>query len=261
MPFYPQSATSEGACLESLLFHSFHFRLTFDFIKELGECIIFDWFSYVDNYLKNIQVIIFIIGLHIQLHNLSHGVSDDNISKKIKCKDFFFILFNNWNVLFMINKWKHQQRFLYRGSNINKNILWVFIFLYFLINERKMSSTPYTCLLMLEANKSNSKATSRSSSISESKAKLIPTCYFNFKLIVMVKFWASVNNQWPLDWFRTKVITIKDKKSIIVWEIRQVTKSGTQLETWTWRVYGLYEIIRLPRTRLFVCKPIKYSKK
>jgi len=37
MPLYPQSATSQGACLDSLLFHCFHFKLTFESIKELGS--------------------------------------------------------------------------------------------------------------------------------------------------------------------------------------------------------------------------------
>jgi hypothetical protein len=32
--FYPRSATSQGACPDSLFFHCFHFRLTFESIKE-----------------------------------------------------------------------------------------------------------------------------------------------------------------------------------------------------------------------------------
>jgi hypothetical protein len=35
-PFYPQSVVSQGACLDSLPFRRFHFRFTFEFIKELG---------------------------------------------------------------------------------------------------------------------------------------------------------------------------------------------------------------------------------
>ncbi len=46
-PLYPQSATSQGACPNSLLFCCFHFILTFESIKELGsaswcvECIFY----------------------------------------------------------------------------------------------------------------------------------------------------------------------------------------------------------------------------
>jgi len=36
MPLYPQNATSQGVCSNSLLFCCFHFRLTFESIKELG---------------------------------------------------------------------------------------------------------------------------------------------------------------------------------------------------------------------------------
>ncbi len=36
-PFYPQSATSQEACPNSLLGQYFHFRLTFEYIKELGN--------------------------------------------------------------------------------------------------------------------------------------------------------------------------------------------------------------------------------
>jgi hypothetical protein len=36
-PLYPQSVANQGACPKSLLFHCFHFRLTSEFIKELGS--------------------------------------------------------------------------------------------------------------------------------------------------------------------------------------------------------------------------------
>ncbi len=36
-PLYPQSATSQGACFDSLLFSCFHLRLTFESIKEVGS--------------------------------------------------------------------------------------------------------------------------------------------------------------------------------------------------------------------------------
>ncbi len=35
-PLYPQSAMSQGTCPSSLFFYCFHFRLTFESIKELG---------------------------------------------------------------------------------------------------------------------------------------------------------------------------------------------------------------------------------
>jgi len=35
-PLYPQSAASQGACPNSLLFRCFHFILVFESIKELG---------------------------------------------------------------------------------------------------------------------------------------------------------------------------------------------------------------------------------
>jgi hypothetical protein len=35
-PFYPQSVTSQGMCPNSLFFRCFHFKLTFEYIKELG---------------------------------------------------------------------------------------------------------------------------------------------------------------------------------------------------------------------------------
>jgi hypothetical protein len=37
MPFYPQSATSQGESPNPLLFRRFHFRFTFESIKELGS--------------------------------------------------------------------------------------------------------------------------------------------------------------------------------------------------------------------------------
>jgi RsiW-degrading membrane proteinase PrsW (M82 family) len=36
-PLYPQSATSQGACPDSLLFDCFHFKLVIESIKELGS--------------------------------------------------------------------------------------------------------------------------------------------------------------------------------------------------------------------------------
>jgi hypothetical protein len=36
-PLYPQSVANQGACPKFLLFHHFHFKFTFEFIKELGN--------------------------------------------------------------------------------------------------------------------------------------------------------------------------------------------------------------------------------
>jgi hypothetical protein len=36
-PLYPQSVVNQGACPNSMLFHCFQFRLTFESIKELGS--------------------------------------------------------------------------------------------------------------------------------------------------------------------------------------------------------------------------------
>jgi len=37
MPLYPQNAANQGVCLNSLLFHYFHFKLMLEFIKEIGS--------------------------------------------------------------------------------------------------------------------------------------------------------------------------------------------------------------------------------
>ncbi len=46
----PQSALSQGTCPDSLLFRCFHFKLTFDFIKELGSpsISIYTWFFFLE---------------------------------------------------------------------------------------------------------------------------------------------------------------------------------------------------------------------
>jgi hypothetical protein len=59
-PFYPQSVMSQGACPDSLLFHYFHFKLTFESIKEFRNASIgifqntwvINWILY-----KNMEVI------------------------------------------------------------------------------------------------------------------------------------------------------------------------------------------------------------
>jgi hypothetical protein len=47
MPLYPQSVMSQGACYNSLFFHCFHFRFTFESIKKLGSA---------SRYLKNLAI-------------------------------------------------------------------------------------------------------------------------------------------------------------------------------------------------------------
>jgi hypothetical protein len=43
----------------------------------------------------------------------------------------------------------------------------------------------------------------------------------------MVEWRASLNNQCPLDWFRTQAIITKEKESITIWQIRHVKGGGT----------------------------------
>jgi hypothetical protein len=45
-PFYPQSATSQEACFDSLFFCCFHFQLTFESIKKLGTMYTISDFSF-----------------------------------------------------------------------------------------------------------------------------------------------------------------------------------------------------------------------
>ncbi len=37
MPLYPRSVTSQGACPNFLLFHCFHFKITFESFEEVGS--------------------------------------------------------------------------------------------------------------------------------------------------------------------------------------------------------------------------------
>jgi len=49
MPLYPQSVTSQGTCLNSLLFHCFQFKFTFESIKELESASCWPkWLPYMD---------------------------------------------------------------------------------------------------------------------------------------------------------------------------------------------------------------------
>ncbi len=79
---------------------------------------------------------------------------------------------------------------------------------------------------MLEANKNNSKAILESSSIKLTKANRFVISSLNFKHIVMADYNASKNNQWLLDWFKTQIITTRNKKSTIILEMCQVRKGG-----------------------------------
>jgi hypothetical protein len=47
------------------------------------------------------------------------------------------------------------------------------------------------------------------------------------KLMEMAKWKASLNNQCPLDWFRTQIVTIGDKQLTIIWQICCVRRDGT----------------------------------
>lgn len=73
----------------------------------------------------------------------------------------------------------------------------MFFFSYFLKNEIKLSKTPHTFLLMLDASNDNSKVTIESSSIKSSKLDEIPFFKKSFKLIVIATFKASKSNQCP----------------------------------------------------------------
>ncbi len=42
---------------------------------------------------------------------------------------------------------------------------------------------------------------------------------FSFKLMDMAIFRASLNNQWPLDWFKMQTLTRWDKMSITIYDI------------------------------------------
>jgi len=78
MPLYPQNATSQGVCSNSLLFCCFHFRLTFESIKELGGASysLIMFFQYHD-LPKNI---IFDHGLYMffQYHDLPKNIIFDH---------------------------------------------------------------------------------------------------------------------------------------------------------------------------------------
>jgi len=68
---------------------------------------------------------------------------------------------------------------------------------YFLKSERKPLKTPHISFLVLDVSADNSKATTESSSIKSSKLDEILNDYLNFKLIVIVTFKTSQNNQCP----------------------------------------------------------------
>jgi hypothetical protein len=64
---------------------------------------------------------------------------------------------------------------------------------------------------MLEAKKINSRATLESSSIRVWKECAFLNFFLNFKLMDMAKLNASLSNQWLLDWFKTQVVTTREK--------------------------------------------------
>ncbi len=88
-------------------------------------------------------------------------------------------------------KWK----LLNLGSNnIKVNIICAFLSSNFFKKERKMSKTPQTSFLMLEAKHINSSATLKSSSIKVWKDGAFCDFSFNFKLMEMAKWKASLSN-------------------------------------------------------------------
>ncbi len=110
--------------------------------------------------------------------------------QKHRKQGLFIIHFNNgcfWPITY-----ETKLRLLNLGSNI-RDRLCVLFFSYFFKNERKPSKTPHTFLLVLEVSNDNSKVPIESSSIKSSKLDEIPS----FKLIVIVTFKASKNNQCP----------------------------------------------------------------
>jgi hypothetical protein len=87
------------------------------------------------------------------------------IQKHIGCKDFL----SYFSTIQMLDSWSTNEdikgKFLNCESNINENMLWVFLFSYLLKNERKESNTLHN-FLMFEVSKHNSKVMPKSSSIS-----------------------------------------------------------------------------------------------
>jgi hypothetical protein len=79
---------------------------------------------------------------------------------------------------------------------------------------------------MLETKQINSSATPKSSSIRVWKDGVFFYFSLNFKHMEMAKWRASLNNQCPLDWFRTQVVTTREKQSITTWQICHVKGGG-----------------------------------
>jgi hypothetical protein len=79
---------------------------------------------------------------------------------------------------------------------------------------------------MLEFKKTNSRVIMNPLSIKLSKETKFVS-YFNFKQMEILKFKASFNcNQWPLDWLRTQIDTIKEMTSTMIWEMCRVKGGG-----------------------------------
>jgi len=104
-------------------------------------------------------------------------------------------------------KWKS----LNLGFNIRANILGVFLSSYFFKKERKLSKTLQTTFLMLEVKQINSSAKAKSSFIRVSRNGAFFYSFLIFKILKMAKWRASLNNQCPLYWFKTQVVTIEEK--------------------------------------------------
>jgi hypothetical protein len=80
---------------------------------------------------------------------------------------------------------------------------------------------------MLEANKNNPKVILESSSTKLTRVNEFIIFSLNFKHIVMVGYNALESNQWLLDWFKTQVVTTRNKESTIILEMCQVRRRGT----------------------------------
>jgi hypothetical protein len=136
-------------------------------------------------------------------------------------------------ILFDYKQWKKKThpRFLNLGFNIKANILCVFHLSNF-FKERKLYVTPHTFFLLLEEpNKLIQNVTSKLFSIRVWKNGAFFDFTINFKLMEMVEWRASFNNQCPLYWFRLQIITIGERQSTTIWQICHVKGGGTWLSS------------------------------
>jgi hypothetical protein len=72
---------------------------------------------------------------------------------------------------------------------------------------------------MLEAKQINSRTTLESFSIRVWKEGAFLKKFKIFKLMDMEKLNASLSNQWPLNWFKTQIVTAGEKLLTIIWQM------------------------------------------